>query len=274
MRASVDNGQPLGDRRVHLERPAGARRGRGLAGHVSRGVPAGHGGPRGDPRRHRRESSRSLGRGSCQPGPARHRDPLRPRRRGTRALPGRAREARRAAATAWKCSRRSIWRRRRRSTMRTITSAIATGSRSRSSKEPARSRRPAPARRSRRASSSSAIRTKTARRSNQPQPEILSRNGSFMAYRRLEEHVGAFRDFLRRARPDAGGAGTGRREADGPLAQRRAARARAGQGRPGARRRSAAEQRLQLQADGPARLCGAARLAHPAHESARHRRRT
>jgi Dyp-type peroxidase family len=30
-----------------------------------------------------------------------------------------------------------------------------------------------------------------------PQPEILSRNGSFVAYRRLEEHVGAFRDFLR-----------------------------------------------------------------------------
>ena len=31
----------------------------------------------------------------------------------------------------------------------------------------------------------------------QPQPGILSRNGSFMAYRRLEEHVGAFRDFLK-----------------------------------------------------------------------------
>jgi Dyp-type peroxidase family len=30
-----------------------------------------------------------------------------------------------------------------------------------------------------------------------PQPEILSRNGSFMAYRRLEEHVGKFRNFLR-----------------------------------------------------------------------------
>jgi Dyp-type peroxidase family len=30
-----------------------------------------------------------------------------------------------------------------------------------------------------------------------PQPEILSRNGSFMAYRRLEEHVGRFRGFLR-----------------------------------------------------------------------------
>jgi Dyp-type peroxidase family len=30
-----------------------------------------------------------------------------------------------------------------------------------------------------------------------PRPEILARNGSFMAYRRLREHVGAFRDFLR-----------------------------------------------------------------------------
>jgi Dyp-type peroxidase family len=30
-----------------------------------------------------------------------------------------------------------------------------------------------------------------------PQPEILCRNGSFLAYRRLQEHVGAFREFLR-----------------------------------------------------------------------------
>jgi Dyp-type peroxidase family len=30
-----------------------------------------------------------------------------------------------------------------------------------------------------------------------PRPEILARNGSYMAYRRLEEHVGKFRDFLR-----------------------------------------------------------------------------
>jgi len=30
-----------------------------------------------------------------------------------------------------------------------------------------------------------------------PQPEVLSRNGTFMAYRRLQQHVGAFRDFLR-----------------------------------------------------------------------------
>jgi deferrochelatase/peroxidase EfeB len=30
-----------------------------------------------------------------------------------------------------------------------------------------------------------------------PQPEVLSRNGSYVAYLRIEEHVGAFRDFLR-----------------------------------------------------------------------------
>jgi Dyp-type peroxidase family len=30
-----------------------------------------------------------------------------------------------------------------------------------------------------------------------PQPKVLSRNGSYLAYLRLEEHVGAFRDFLR-----------------------------------------------------------------------------
>ena len=29
-----------------------------------------------------------------------------------------------------------------------------------------------------------------------PQPEVLSRNGSYMAYRRLEEHVASFRDYL------------------------------------------------------------------------------
>ena len=30
-----------------------------------------------------------------------------------------------------------------------------------------------------------------------PQPEILTRNGSFLAYLRMEEHVGRFRDFLK-----------------------------------------------------------------------------
>lgn len=32
---------------------------------------------------------------------------------------------------------------------------------------------------------------------NLPQPGILSRNGSYMAYRRLHQHVGLFRDYLR-----------------------------------------------------------------------------
>ena len=32
---------------------------------------------------------------------------------------------------------------------------------------------------------------------NSPQPKTLARNGSYMAYRRLAEHVGRFRDFLR-----------------------------------------------------------------------------
>ena len=30
-----------------------------------------------------------------------------------------------------------------------------------------------------------------------PKPEVLSHNGSFLAYRRMEEHVGRFREFLR-----------------------------------------------------------------------------
>ena len=30
-----------------------------------------------------------------------------------------------------------------------------------------------------------------------PQPEVLARNGSYMAYRRLREHVGLFRDYIR-----------------------------------------------------------------------------
>jgi Dyp-type peroxidase family len=32
---------------------------------------------------------------------------------------------------------------------------------------------------------------------NLPEPEVLSRNGSYMAYRRLQEHVNVFRDYLR-----------------------------------------------------------------------------
>ena len=45
----------MGHARVHLERPARARRGRGVARDLPRGVPRGHGGAGGHPRRHRRQ---------------------------------------------------------------------------------------------------------------------------------------------------------------------------------------------------------------------------
>ena len=90
---------------------------------------------------------------------------------------------------------------------------------------------------------------------NLPEPEVLSRNGSYMAYRRLQEHVGAFRDYLHRERGNAGRAGAARREVHGPLAQRCAAGAGTGQGRSRAGCGSDAQQRLQLQGDGPARVC-------------------
>ncbi|WP_441962761.1 Dyp-type peroxidase [Mycolicibacterium houstonense] len=41
---------------------------------------------------------------------------------------------------------------------------------------------------------------------NLPRPQVLSRNGSYMAYRRLQEHVALFRDYLRERSdsPEAG----------------------------------------------------------------------
>ena len=93
-----------------------------------------------------------------------------------------------------------------------------------------------------------------------PQPELLSRNGSYLAYLRMEEHVGAFRDFLRQQSEDAGPAGTAGGEADGTVAQRRAAGALPGQRRPGARRRPAADQRLSRTRK-PTRTAIAARSA-------------
>ncbi len=82
--------QPLGDPGVHLERFADARARPGVPRLVPRGVPARDGRPCRDPRRHGRESPRPLGGGPGQPGPPRHRHPLRPRRRRARALQSRA----------------------------------------------------------------------------------------------------------------------------------------------------------------------------------------
>ena len=98
----------------------------------------------------------------------------------------------------------------------------------------------------------SVIRTKTGQPANLPQPEVLSRNGSYMAYRRLEEHVGLFRDYPARTRGNPGRTRTARREVHGSLAQRRPAGARARQGRSRVGRGPNAQQRFQLQGDGPA----------------------
>ena len=89
---------------------------------------------------------------------------------------------------------------------------------------------------------------------NLPQPETLSRNGSYMAYRRLQEHVGRFREFLRQNAGHSRGTGASGSEAHGPLAEWCAARVVPYQRRSDAGRRSAAEQRLQLQGNGPAGL--------------------
>ena len=89
-------GESLGDRGLHLERVAGTRRGRGFAGHVSRRVQARNGRPRRDARRHRGKSPGPLGRRIGQPGLARDRDPVRPRRSGTSTVAGGTRKTRRA----------------------------------------------------------------------------------------------------------------------------------------------------------------------------------
>jgi hypothetical protein len=75
-------------------------------------------------------------------------------------------------------------------------SAIATGSRSRSSRALAKCRRPhrAPLKPG---EFILGYPDEDGPPANLPQPEILSRNGSYMAYRQLQEHVGRFRDFLR-----------------------------------------------------------------------------
>ena len=86
VQASVDERQAVGDRGVHLERPAGARRRRGsLAtfpeefrqGMAARAEILGDTGA---------NASGPLGRRSGEPRPPRHRHPVRPRRRGARAL--------------------------------------------------------------------------------------------------------------------------------------------------------------------------------------------
>ena len=103
---------------------------------------------------------------------------------------------------------------------------------------------------------------------NLPEPEVLSRNGSYMAYRRLQEHVAAFRDYLLENAETP--------EEQELLAAKFMGRWRSGaplvlapeRGRSRTRCGSDAQQRLQLQGDGSVRVCVSARLPCPPVESA------
>ena len=75
---------------LHLERSARARRREASLATFPGRVPAGHGRPRGDPRRHGRESPRQLGRWPGRPRPARHRHPVRSRRAEREPMPARS----------------------------------------------------------------------------------------------------------------------------------------------------------------------------------------
>ena len=97
--------------------------------------------------------------------------------------------------------------RHRHSTTPMTTSASATGYRSRDRRGPARNRTPGSgAALASPASSSSAIPTKTARSPIfRRAGEALSRNGSYMAYRRLQEHVGALSAYYSAEHADTAG---------------------------------------------------------------------
>ncbi len=106
-----------------------------------------------------------------------------------------------------------------------------------------------------------------------PRPEVLTRNGSYLAYLRMQEHVGTFRDFLRRQRP-------ARRRSRSW--SRRSSWAAGGSGAPlvlapertirrSAPTCSATTTSTTAQMDPHGYACPVG-LAHPAHESARHGR--
>ena len=99
--------------------------------------------------------------------------------------------------------------------------------------------------------------------------EVLSRNGNYLPYPRLEEHVALFRVYLHEnsEAPDDEELRAAKFMGRGAVVRRWCWY--------GTRmtRNSAqihAQQRLQLQGDGSVRLCGPARLSRPSAESARH----
>ena len=81
-----------------------------------------------------------------------------------------------------------------------------------------------------------------------PTPEVLGRNGTYVVFRKLHTKVAAYRQLPARPGGEPRGGGAPRREDGRPLAERRAARPRTGPGRPRARERSPAQQRLRASA--------------------------
>ena len=253
----MDGTTALGHVGVHLERPAALGVTRTSLATFPEEFRAGHGGARGHPRRHRRQPPRALGRRPGRRRPACHRDPVRPRRRRAAPLRAGARQTRRAMPTA--CAALSYLDLKATPPFNYAHDHF--GFRDRLSqpvmRAPARSRRRARARRSSRASSSSATPMRTGRsptcRSRRScrataatWPTADWRSTSARSATILREHGETPEEQELLAAKLMG-----RWRSGAPLVLAPDA------GRPGARRRSAAQQRLQLQGDGPARLCRA-----------------
>ena len=101
-----------------------------------------------------------------------------------------------------------------------------------------------------------------------PQPEVLGRNGTYVAFRKLHQRVAAFRQYLRPERRGRRRAGVACGQVRRALAQRRAARPGPGQGRPRTGRRPRTQQRLHVRRR-PAGPQVPGRRARPADERAR-----
>ena len=190
-------GESLGVGGLHLEWVTSARRGRSIVGHISRGIQTGNGRPRRDARRHRRKSSESVGRRIGQPRLTRGRDPVRSRRGGKSKSANSAHDDLVArcegvellssldleATPPFGYAHDHFGYRDR------LSQPVIEGS----------GDEPTPG-------SGAPLKPgefilgypdEDGPAANLPQPDVLARNGSFMAYRRLKEHVARFRDFLR-----------------------------------------------------------------------------
>ena len=97
-----------------------------------------------------------------------------------------------------------------------------------------------------------------------PQPEVLGRNGTYVAFRKLYSHVAEFRRYLKANAESPEEEAVVAGEDGGPLAERRPAGARPGARRSRAGGRSATKQRLRLLRGRPQGPQVPGRRSHPA----------